>query len=131
IANPVSGLNLVAGYAYNENTYTKSSTVQEGKRVTASPTNVANLWVSYFITSGKVKGIGFGIGGNYVSDSWFDVANLMVLPGYTLLNAALYYDQPKFRISLKGNNLLNEEYWNSTGTPQKTLNVMASVAVKF
>lgn len=131
IANPVSGLNLVAGYAYNENTYTKSSTVQEGKRVTASPTNVANLWVSYFITSGQVKGIGFGIGGNYVSDSWFDVANLMVLPGYTLLNAALYYDQPKFRISLKGNNLLNEEYWNSTGTPQKTLNVLASVAVKF
>ncbi|MGN7723149.1 TonB-dependent siderophore receptor [Chitinophaga sp. 22620] len=131
IANPVSGLNLVAGYAYNENTYKKASPAVQGKMLTASPNSVANLWASYFITRGKIKGVGVGIGGNYVSDSWFEAANLMVLPGYTLLNAALYYDQPKFRISLKGNNLLNEEYWNSTGTPQKTLNFLASVAVKF
>lgn len=131
IANPVSGLNLVAGYAYNENTYKKASPAVQGKMLTTSPNSVANLWASYFITRGKIKGVGVGIGGNYVSDSWFEAANLMVLPGYTLLNAALYYDQPKFRISLKGNNLLNEEYWNSTGTPQKTLNFLASVAVKF
>lgn len=131
IANPISGLNIFAGYAYNENVYTKASPAVQGKMLTASPNSVANLWASYFITRGKIKGIGFGIGGNYVSDSWFEVNNLMVLPGYTLLNAALYYDQPKFRISLKGNNLLNEEYWNSTGTPQKTMNFLASVAVKF
>ncbi|MFC3857381.1 TonB-dependent receptor domain-containing protein [Chitinophaga sp. GCM10012297] len=133
IANPVSGLNLVAGYAYNESTFTKgtSSSAKEGNRVAAAPPSVANFWASYFITRGKIKGIGFGIGGNYVSDSWFEINNLMVLPGYTLLNAALYYDQPKYRISLKGNNLLNEEYWNSTGTAQKTLNILASVAVKF
>lgn len=131
ISNPVSGLNFVAGYAYNENTYQKATAAVQGKRLAASPTSVANLWASYFITRGKIKGVGFGIGGNYVSDSWFEAANLMVLPGYTLLNAALYYDQPKYRISLKGNNLLNEEYWNSSGTPQKTVNFLASVAVKF
>jgi len=47
------------------------------------------------------------------------------------LNAALFYDQPKYRISLKGNNLLNEKYWNATGMPQKTINLLVGLAIKF
>lgn len=131
ITNPVAGLNIVAGYAYNKNTYKKAAANLVGKSLTASPENVANIWASYFLTRGKAKGIGVGVGGNYVSDAWFEASNSFVLPGYTLLSAALYYDQPKYRISLKGNNLLNEEYWNATGMPQKTINFLASIAVKF
>ncbi|RPD39812.1 TonB-dependent receptor [Chitinophaga barathri] len=131
IANPIPGLNIFAGYAYNDNTYKKATPALEGKTLMASPKNVANFWASYFLTRGKARGLGFGIGGNYVSDSWFESSNVFVLPGYTLLNVGLYYDQPKYRFSLKGNNLLNEEYWISTGTPQKTINFLASVAVNF
>lgn len=131
IANPVPGLNIVAGYAWNENKYTKATPALEGKFVTTSPQHVANIWVSYNIPQGKAKGLGFGLGGNYVSDSWFESTNVFVLPSYTLLNATIFYDQPKFRLSLKGNNLLNEQYWNAGGTPQKQLNFLAGVAFKF
>lgn len=131
IANPVSGLNIVAGYAHNENKYEKANAALEGKYITASPKDVVNLWVSYYITRGKTKGLGFGAGGNYVADSWFEATNTFVLPSYTLLNLAVFYDQPMFRLSLKGNNLLNEEYWNSNGTPQKKLNILGSVTFKF
>lgn len=131
IGNPATGVNIIAGYAHNENKYTKASAALEGKYVTFAPKDVANLWVSYAIPQGKVKGLGFGVGGNYVSDSWFEATNSFVLPGYTLLNASIFYDQPKFRLSVKGNNLLNKQYWNTNGTPQKQLNFLASVAFKF
>lgn len=131
ISNPLPGLNVVAGYGYNENKYTKASKALEGKLLAASPKNVGNIWVSYYITKGKTKGLGAGIGGNYVSKSWFEASNTFELPAYTLLNAALFYDQPKYRVAIKANNLLNEEYWNSNGTPQKLLNFLASVTFKF
>ncbi|WP_348799791.1 TonB-dependent receptor [Flavobacterium adhaerens] len=131
IANPFSGFNIVAGYAFNENKYTNSSAALEGKSLAASPKNVANIWVSYNVPEGKAKGLGLGLGGNYVSDSWFETSNVFVLPSYTLFNAALFYDHPRYRITLKGNNLLNEEYWNATGMPQKTLNILAGLAFKF
>lgn len=131
IANPIPGLNIIAGYAFNENKYTKASVALEGKFVTASPQHVANIWISYSTPGGKAKGLGFGIGGNYVSDSWFETTNVFVLPSYTLLNATIFYDQPKYRLSLKGNNLLNEKYWNPGGTAQKQLNFLASIAFKF
>ncbi|GGA64507.1 TonB-dependent receptor [Flavobacterium palustre] len=131
IANPVAGLNIVAGYAFNENTYTKSSPALLGKSLAASPKNAANIWASYTLPEGKMKGLGIGVGGNYVSDSWFETTNTFVLPSYTLLNGALFYDQPKYRISLKGNNLLNEKYWNATGMPQKTINFLVSLAIKL
>jgi len=48
-----------------------------------------------------------------------------------LLNATVFYDQKKYRISLKGNNLLDEQYWNNNGTPQKPFNFITSIAFKF
>ncbi len=131
IANPFPGLNIVAGYANNENKYTKASVALQGKTLTASPENVVNIWASYRITEGKSKGLGLGIGGNYVDESWFETTNVFAIPAYTLLNAALFYDQPKYTIALKGNNLLDEKYWNALGMPQKPLNILASITFKF
>lgn len=127
IAHPVRGLNIVVGYANNENKYTKASPALQGKMVTASPEHIANLWISYSLPNG----LGFGAGGNYVSDSWFESTNSFTLPGYTLLGATVFYDQPKFRLALKGNNLLDQQYWNTNGSPQKPANFVASAAFKF
>ncbi|MEC5145177.1 TonB-dependent receptor [Chitinophaga sp. 212800010-3] len=131
ITNPVAGLNIVAGYAYNENSYTKASPALQGKLITASPRDVANIWISYALPRGKARGLGFGAGGNYVGDSWFEASNTFRLPGYTLLNATIFYDQPKYRFALKGNNLLNEQYWDTNGIAQKPANVVASAVLKF
>lgn len=130
-ANPVTGLNIVAGYAHNENRYTKASPALQGKLIVGSPKDIANIWVSYHLLQGKGRGLGFGAGGNYVGDSWFESSNTFLLPGYTLLSASVFYDQPKYRLALKGNNLLNEKYWDTNGIPQKPVNFLASVTFKF
>jgi iron complex outermembrane receptor protein len=131
IASPLKGMSIIAGYGYNENEYTKAAVTLKGKNVTFSPNHIGNIWVSYSLPEGKVKGLGAGAGVNYVGASWFDPANSFKVPEYTLVGGTLFYDAPKFRISLKGNNLTNERYWNNNGTPQKPANFIAGVSFKL
>lgn len=131
IASPLKGMSIIAGYGYNENTYINSTEALKGKKVIFSPNNIGNIWISYSAPQGKVKGLGIGAGVNYTGESWFDAANSFKIPSYTLLSATVFYDAPKFRLSLKGNNLSNEKYWNNNGTPQKPANFISSVSFKF
>lgn len=137
VANPVPGLNLVAGFAYNDSKLTRTIPDDEGRRPgTASSPYLANLWVSYRLTNGRVQGLGIGAGGNYASDN--KVINsvrqgVFILPSYTVLNATLFYDQPKYRIGVKVDNLTNEHYWIGFGSlnPQKVRSFVGSVSYKF
>ncbi|MGE9313467.1 TonB-dependent siderophore receptor [Niabella sp. CJ426] len=131
IANPITGMNIVAGYGFNENRYRNASPALQGKNVVFSPKNIGNLWVSYSIPESKLRGLGFGAGVNYVGDSWYDAANSFKVPGYTLLSGSVFYDAQRYRFALKGNNLSNERYWNNNGTPQKPSNFIASVSFKL
>ncbi|WP_315822406.1 hypothetical protein [Paraflavitalea speifideaquila] len=68
---------------------------------------------------------------NYVGAAWFDAANSFKVPEYTLLSGTVFYDAPTFRVSLKGNNLSNERFWNNNGTPQKPAHFISSVSFKL
>ncbi|MDR6783596.1 iron complex outermembrane receptor protein [Pedobacter africanus] len=130
-ANPITGLNIVAGYAYNQNKYEKASPALTGKSLMASPKNVANFWASYVLPASALQGLGIGAGGNYVSDSWFDSANRFTLPGYTLVNATVFYEQAKYRVGIKANNIGDKHYWNPTGMPQNPRNLLLDLRLKF
>jgi iron complex outermembrane recepter protein len=137
IANPIRGLNIVAGFAYNDSKLEKATADVEGRRPsTAMSPYAANFWISYRQPQGKFKGLGLGFGGNYASDN--KILNdayygEFILPAYTVLGATLFYDQPKFRVGLKVDNLTNQEYWigYTTMNPQKLRSVIGSIAFKF
>ena len=138
-ANPFQGLNLVAGYSHNSSKVTRASENDDflGRRPeSAGPETLANLWLSYKLSSGLAEGFGFGFGGNYASENLIfnrNLAGTFTLPSYTVLNAALFYDVDQFSINLKLNNLSNEEYFNgwSTINPQAPRNFAASLTYKF
>jgi iron complex outermembrane receptor protein len=137
IANPVAGLNVVAGFSYNDSKLTNAPEDVNGRRPsTASSPVLANLWLSYRFQSTTLRGLGFGFGGNYASDN--KILNSVslgefILPAYTVLNASAFYDQRKFRISAKVDNLTNQQYWigYTTMNPQKLRNIIGSIAYKF
>jgi iron complex outermembrane receptor protein len=137
IANPVAGLNIVAGLAYNESKYEKSEDDVQGRRPTTAMSPFAsNLWISYQLRSGAMQGFGAGFGGNYASDNKILNSNYygeFVLPAYTVLNATLFYEQPKFRIGVKVDNLSNKQYWigYTTMNPQRPRSVVGSISFKF
>lgn len=138
-ANPVKGLNVIAGYSYNDSEVTKDildDTYIGYRPEEAGPRALVNLWANYAFTTGSLKGFGIGFGGNYASE--YQVLHrkntgTFTLPDYTIFNSALSYNTDKFNITLKANNLLNEKYFAgwSTVTPQKLRSLTAGLTYKF
>ncbi|MGJ1446878.1 TonB-dependent receptor domain-containing protein [Sphingobacterium spiritivorum] len=131
IANPVKGWNIILGYGYNDNKYIKSDEETQGKRMTWSPKNVANFWTSYKLLSGSIKGLGVGAGVNYVDKVYLDLDEKFYIPSYIKLNATAFYDQPKYRVGFKFNNITNQKHWDFYGKPQKPFEFLANLSFKF
>ncbi|MNK72388.1 putative TonB-dependent receptor BfrD precursor [compost metagenome] len=133
-ARPVDGLNIIAGYSYNDMRYTKTSGLNgsfvEGDRVARTPLNTANLSFFYTLQSGFFKNVSFGAIGNYVGDrlgGWNDdyvwTENKpstnpktytvtirdrdIPLEGYVTVDASVGYTWQKFSILCKLSNITN------------------------
>jgi iron complex outermembrane receptor protein len=133
-ANPFPGLNIVAGYAYNDSKYTKADASVEGLRPALSgPSKTVNFWISYRLPEGDLKGLGLGFGGNSGNSSYQTNTKTakVIIPAYTLLDASVFYDQPKYRIGFKVDNLTSEKAWSVRLTPQAPARFIGSMSLKF
>ncbi|MBF4515755.1 TonB-dependent receptor [Flavobacterium sp. ANB] len=134
IANPISGLNIIAGYTYNDSKYEKANASVQGLRpTTAGSPRTANLWASYRIVTGSAQGLGIGFGGIYGSEYYQTntTAFKFSIPSYTVLDASLFYDQPKYRLGIKVDNLTNEKYWSYRLAAQNPTRITANLTFKF
>ena len=137
VASPLAGLNLVAGYSYNKSEMSVGPEEYIGRRPEgAGPEKLANLWATYTLLRGPLKGFGIGAGANYAGENYIlnrSTTGTFVLPAYTTFSASLSYEAREFGIILKVNNLTNEEYYSgwSTLNPQQPRNLLASFAYKF
>ncbi|UWY26316.1 TonB-dependent receptor [Flavobacterium sp. TR2] len=125
IANPINGLNIIGGYAYNENRIQESGATAPG-----APENVANFWTTYTLQN-TVKGLGAGFGLNYVGKSYLFEDNVFYMPSYTTANATVFYDQPTWRVGIKFNNISSERYWDFYGNSQALSNFLVNLTLKF
>jgi iron complex outermembrane recepter protein len=136
-ANPIDGLNVLAGYSYNDSKLTKAAPALNGRRpAAAGPANLANAWISYTLPTGKLKGLGAGFGGNYVDKHLTAnsaATGVFTLPSYTLLNGTVFYDAPWYRLGVKIDNATNVKYFVGQGvlSPQMPSTVTANVTIKF
>ncbi len=137
-ANPIAGLNIVAGYSHNNSKVTRSdATDYLGRRPEeAGPKDMLNAWISYRIEQGKAKGLGFGFGGNYASaNNILDRATTgtFTLPAYTVLNASVFYSVQSWTLNFKMDNLTNKQYYKgwSTLEAQTPRAFITSIAFRF
>lgn len=136
-ANPFTGFNIVAGYSKNKSKLTDGPADYEGRRPeSAGPEDMINLWLSYKILTGSVKGLGFGFGGNYAGkNSILDRATtgVFTLPSYTVMNASVSYATGAFNFALKMNNLTNKVYYSgwSTIEPMMPRAAVGSIGYHF
>ena len=129
--SPIEGLDLIAGYAYNDTKVLKHRNPKwEGNKFNNAPKHMANFFVSYNF-SGALKGLDMGFGGNYRSEAfaWHD--NVFILDAYTILNANMGYSVGKVRFNIRAENLTSEEYFNAFGQAQAPLRVLGSVSMRF
>ncbi|WP_158727724.1 MULTISPECIES: TonB-dependent siderophore receptor [unclassified Flavobacterium] len=134
-ANPVKGLNVLAGYSFNETKITKTSgtsgSLIEGDLLTRTPKHTANFSVFYKIPEGFFKGITLGGIASYVGDrvgGWNDryvwtenkpsttpkTYTITIedrdipLKGYTTVDLSIGYDWKKVSLLCKLSNITNE-----------------------
>lgn len=137
-AAPIQGLNLIAGYSYNESKIVKSANpAYQGRRPEgAGPQHLANFWMTYRFHGDMLDGLGFGFGGNYASKNLIlnrATTGVFKLPSFTVFNASIFYNTDQFRIDLKVNNLTDEIYYKGWNTinPQEPRSMVASFTYKF
>jgi iron complex outermembrane receptor protein len=140
-ANPLPGLNVIAGYSHNDakviegngnDFYAEVGSPAGGQ----GPGDQVNLWATYKFERGTLKNFGVGIGGNYASKYRViknSVVGVFDLPSYTLLNGSVFYNASKYRVTFNLNNITDEEYYIGywSVNPQRPRAFALSVAYKF
>ena len=134
-ATPLKGLNLMAGYSFNETKITKTSGTNgsfiEGDLLARTPKHTANFSAFYKVPAGFLKGISFGAVANYVGDRvggwndryvWTENKPATVpksyaitvedrdipLKGYATVDLSVGYDWKKISLLCKVSNITNE-----------------------
>jgi len=151
-AKPVEGLNIIAGYSYNDMRYTKTSGLNgsfiKGDRVARTPLNTANLSFFYTLQEGFFKGVSVGAIGNYIGDrigGWnnqYDSTRPggiwdreVPLTGYTTIDVSAGYEWKKISILCKLSNITNELNYtvheNYSVNPIAPRQIMTSLRYKF
>ncbi|MGN6511730.1 MAG: TonB-dependent siderophore receptor [Chitinophaga sp.] len=140
-AQPVHGLNILAGYSHNKTEvlegigndfYAEKGRVIGGQ----GPQDLANLWATYKFSNGSLRNFGLGIGGNYAGEYLVidnSATGQFFLPSYALLNGSVFYNADHFRFTLNVNNITNEQYYIGywSVNPQRKRNFAASFAYRF
>jgi catecholate siderophore receptor len=107
------GWTLVGGFAYQDGeiTETQSATVRAGARLAQLPRHSASLWNRVEVT----PRLGLGLGVIYRSAIFASTDNTVTLPGFTRVDAALYYrvsDQVSAQLNVE--NIFDKGYYASS-----------------
>lgn len=139
MGNILTNLSVSANYAYNDTRITESDNEEEvGRLKENAPHHQGGIWGKFTINFGKLDGLGFGIGTNFVTERvTFDTYSLgLKLPGYLVVDAAVYYNVDRFNISANFYNLFDKTHWTGGYSytrlfPGAPRNYLLNVAYNF
>lgn len=107
------GLNLVGSASLYQIAITQGVDLELGKRPPGVPDVLTSLWLDYTLPRGPLKGLGAGVGGRYVGDSFADRANTLAVPAFLLMDAGVHYTIKQWRAAINASNLLDTTYVSS------------------
>ncbi|MEM9684568.1 MAG: TonB-dependent siderophore receptor, partial [Pseudomonadota bacterium] len=108
------GWNVIASYAYIDAEVTKDNDASlVGNEFPGIPRHSGNLWTTYEFLGGPFKGVGAGIGFNYVGERKGDLANSFEVDSYVVTNAGVYYRWRNWLARLNVDNIFNVDYIES------------------
>jgi iron complex outermembrane receptor protein len=116
LTGQVSGLNIIANYAYNETRITKSPDLTAENRnpwFVNAPNHQGNLWAVYNFPGGAVKGLGIGAG-LYATGRRYSNFPGFSVPGYRTFDALVRYQRQGFTVAANLYNLTDERYMQAT-----------------
>ncbi|MEH2180226.1 TonB-dependent siderophore receptor [Nostoc sp.] len=133
------GWKAIANYAYiNARVTDDTDSALVGSQLPGIPFHSAGLWTTYQLQSGNLKGLGFGIGFNYVGERQGGLPNSFRVDSYFVPNAAIFYQRDNLRFAVNFKNLFDVDYIRTASTgrangiePGEPFTVIGSVSVQF
>lgn len=136
--NVTSDLRITANYGYTvpryDEFFASNGTVNlSGNQPRMTQRHAANLWV----TRNWRSGLSTSAGVRYLSAIYNDDLNTVRLPPFTLVNAAIGYQQGNYQLTLNADNLLNRKdyfhpQWITTqATPGQPFSLYATLRVRL
>lgn len=108
--HPLAGWNVTAAYSYVNAEVVRDETLPAGTPTINSPKNLFNVWTTYAVPRGALKGLGFGIGGRHYTEQSGDLADTFQLPGYGIVDASLTYGLGRMHWQVNANNVGDTQY---------------------
>ncbi|MBF7681943.1 TonB-dependent siderophore receptor [Acinetobacter sp. B5B] len=104
-------LSILAGYAYLDAKITKSvlASVPVGSLAALTPKNSANVWAKYQFNDHWYA----AVGGRAQTSQYAASTNVLKLPGYAVMNAAVGYNHERYDVGLNVNNIFDRHYFVS------------------
>jgi catecholate siderophore receptor len=129
------GWSMAGGYAYQHGEITRSisASAQAGASLAQVPRHSLSLWNKYEVTPRLAAGLGV----IYRSRAFTSTDNLVVLPGWTRVDGAVYYQlTARLRAQINVENLFDEDYYlnahsNTNITPGSPRAVRFAVTTRF
>jgi catecholate siderophore receptor len=126
---------VAGGYAYQDGEITRSlsAAAQAGASLAQLPRHSISLWNKYGFTPRLAAALGV----IYRSDVFTSTDNLVVLPSWTRVDAAVFYNlTAKFRVQLNFENLFDENYYpaahsNTNITPGSPRAIRFALTTRF
>ncbi|CAB1277380.1 TonB-dependent receptor [Candidatus Nitrosacidococcus tergens] len=127
------GLQIVGGYTrLSAHLLTATTSGNAGATVGLVPQDQFNFWSTYAFT----PHVGMSAGVNAQSSMYTSFSDKVLLPGYVLPRAMIYYTDLNYRISLNFDNISNTVYYPTAAgdnqiMPGAPFNVMANFTATF
>jgi iron complex outermembrane recepter protein len=114
--NILPNWNLIVTYSHNDAKITDAGTRAADQALVNlqkpnAPKNQGSMWTKYTFTIPALRGLGLGLGGNYVGERNLSLNNAQTIPSYMILNGGIYYKIDKFQFQVNLNNISNKTYW--------------------
>jgi iron complex outermembrane receptor protein len=106
--------NLTLAYAYTNATVVRDNDIPIGTPTQNVPRNSFNIWTTYELQHGRLKGVGLGFGGRYYTDQSGDLLDTFSIPSYGLTDASIYYRREHLRWQLNSYNLADKRYFTGS-----------------
>jgi iron complex outermembrane receptor protein len=115
--DPLPGrLTLFGGYGYTDGKVVRDlSPALVGKPLRGTPKHSYTLFAKYRVTTGRLKGLGYGVGMQYSDVQYGPTSQNFYAPAYTVFNAQVNYAWRNYSLNLAANNLFDEVYWRPGG----------------
>ncbi|ARO86348.1 TonB-dependent receptor [Nitrosospira lacus] len=106
-----------------------------GTRPAGVATHMGSLWGTYTLQSGLARGLMFGFGVTYKGDSFADTLNLLKIPSYVVLDAAVSYRIKRMDLAVNIKNLTDATYYTNPtfagALPGNPLSAFGSIRFNF